>query len=399
MITVYGQPRGRYAEADLERFARAALLVGGRRHLDAHDHLAPPVARRIPLTADLDTAIEDIAATDGDVVVLASGDPGFFGIVRALAERCGPQALDVRPAPSSVSLAFAAAGLAWDDAVVASAHGRDPRPAVAACRRHPKVAVLTAPGFGPADLGAALGGLERTVVVAEDLGSPAERVTTTDVAGLTSGQWRQPAVVLVVDPDRQVGAPRAIAGPDRPDGWALGDDAFAHRDGMITKAEIRAVVLGWLGPGTGDLVWDVGAGSGAVAVECARLGAAVIAIERDPDQQERIAANAARHDVPVQVIAGTAPGVLAGLPDPDAALVGGGGTSVVAAVAERARRACVVTLATVERVGPALRALGDAGLEVTGTQIAASRLAPLPGGGHRLAALNPVTVLLGTRPR
>ena len=92
---------------------------------------------------------------------------------------------------------------------------------------------------------------------------------------------------------------------------------------MITKSATRAFVLSRLGPGPGDLIWDVGAGSGSVAIECARLGAAAIAIERDPESCARIRRNTERHEVHVQLIEGEAPGALHGLPDPDAVFVGG----------------------------------------------------------------------------
>jgi precorrin-6Y C5,15-methyltransferase (decarboxylating) len=333
-------------------------------------------------------------------VVLASGDPGFFGIVRALREAVGPASLRVLPAVSSVATAFARAGLSWDDAMVVSAHGRDPGPAVNVCRRYPKVAVLTEPGFGPAQLGAALAGLDRHLVVAERLGHPDEWVTDASPEGAANRTWAEPNVVLVLAPG--TASEKGWAFPARASAtrWGLDDDAFDHRDGMVTKAEVRALALAWLGPGPGDLVWDVGAGSGSVAVECARLGAAVIAVEPDPEQQGRIAANATRHGVPVEVVAGRAPEALAALPDPDAVFAGGGGPDLEAILAEsarRTRRSIVVALATLERVGPARETLTKAGLEVTGTMLHASRLAPL-GSGHRLAAANPVVLLGGWRP-
>ncbi len=178
MITVVGMdgsPLSPPAEAALRS---ATLVAGGRRHLDALRALAaarggpgpapgpraggvaavaPPGAGvRTVVLGDLGPALDALAAHDGDAVVLASGDPGFFGIVRALRER-GLAAV-VLPAVSSVALAFARAGLPWDDAMVVSAHGRDLRPAVNVCRAHPKVAVLTGPGAGPAAIAAALAG-------------------------------------------------------------------------------------------------------------------------------------------------------------------------------------------------------------------------------------------------
>ncbi len=128
----------------------------------------------VVLKGDLSEALARIEDTEGPVVVLASGDPGFFGIVRLLGERFGRENLRVLPGLSSVALAFARAGLSWDDAVTVSAHGREPRRAVNVCRAHPKVAVLTSPDFGPAELAEALDGLGRSFVVAEKLGE-AER--------------------------------------------------------------------------------------------------------------------------------------------------------------------------------------------------------------------------------
>ncbi|WP_053912659.1 bifunctional cobalt-precorrin-7 (C(5))-methyltransferase/cobalt-precorrin-6B (C(15))-methyltransferase [Streptomyces sp. TP-A0875] len=383
--------------------AGTRLVVGGRRHLDAVP--LPEGARRIvlgPLAPALDAIAEHVA--DGrPVVVLASGDPGFFGIVRALAERLGPERLDVRPGVSSVAAAFARAGLPWDDAVVASAHGRDPRTAANLCRAHPKVAVLTGPGAGPAELGAVLGDLPRVLVVASALGTGAERVERVTPAEAAARDWG-PAVnvVLCLDETRAVGTVRTVAGPARrPAGWALEETEFAHRDSMITKFEVRALALARLGPRPGDLVWDVGAGSGSVAVECARLGAAVTAVEKSPDGVARIGANAAAHGVTVHVVHGTAPGALAALDDPDAVFVGGGGRdlpAVVAACARRARRAVVVAVAALDRVPAARAALAGAGLECGGVLLQSSRLAPLPGDVTRLAAGNPVFLLWGLRP-
>jgi len=162
---------------------------------------------------------------------------------------------------------------------------------------------------------------------------------------------------------------------------------------VITKAEVRALALARLAPGPGMLVWDVGAGSGSVAVECARFGAAVIAVERDETRCERIRANARRHAVDVRTVHGAAPAALAGLPEPDAVFVGGGGLAVVEAVTARHPARIVVALAAIERAGPALAALSAAGYATAGTLVQAARLAPLPGDVHRLAATNPVFLL------
>jgi precorrin-6Y C5,15-methyltransferase (decarboxylating) CbiT subunit len=374
---------------------------------------------------------------------------------------------------SSVALAFARVGLPWDDAAVVSAHGRDLRPAVNVCRAHPKVAVLTGPGTGPAQIGTALAGWDRWLVVCEHLGSAAERITECSPASAASQTWADPNVVLVLastpgpgipgpgspsartpappvttpapgkvivattitkEPDQRHNdheqnsatpppSPRAWLSHSRPSkgseltsirdggtplagasgvrgipdaGWALDEAEFDSRDAVITKAEVRALALARLAPAPGTLVWDVGAGSGSVAVECARFGAAVIAVERDSLRCERIQANAERHAVDVRVVHGEAPGALAGLPVPDSVFVGGGGASAVEAVAARRPARIVVALAAVERAGAAHAALTQAGYAVDGVLLQAARFTPLPGDMHRLAAINPVFLVWAT---
>lgn len=209
MITVVGMGAASGAAPAGDVAAGAELVVGGRRHLDAVR--LPEGVRTVVLGAlapALDTVAEYVAR-GRPVTVLASGDPGFFGIVRALAERFGPERLDVRAGVSSVAAAFARVGLPWDDAVVASAHGRDLRTAVNVCRAHPKVAVLTGPGAGPAELGAALRDDGRVFVVASALGSAEERVERVTPAEAAARDWGTAvSVVLCLDGAR---AP----GPDR----------------------------------------------------------------------------------------------------------------------------------------------------------------------------------------
>ncbi|WDF37127.1 precorrin-6y C5,15-methyltransferase (decarboxylating) subunit CbiE [Streptomyces sp. T12] len=403
-VTVVGTGTGAPLPKDV--LAGAELVVGGRRHLDAV-RLADGVERVVlgALAPALDT-IAEYVAKDRRVVVLASGDPGFFGIVRVLAERFGAERLDVRAGVSSVAAAFARLGLTWDDAVVVSAHGREPHTAVNVCRAHPKVAVLTGPGAGPAELGAALARTApgRVLVVASALGDPArERVERVLPGEAARRDWGTAvSVVLCLDETRAPGGVRTVAGAAAaPAEWALDEGEFAHRDSMITKFEVRALALARLGPRRGDLVWDIGAGSGSVAVECARFGAAVTAVEKTPDGIARIRANAAAHGVDVHVVHGAAPTVLSDLDDPDAVFIGGGGRelpAIVTACARRARRAVVVAMAALDRVPAAREALKSAGFDCDGVLLQSSRLAPLPGDVTRLAATNPVFLLWGVRP-
>lgn len=366
-----------------------------------------PDAAHAPFGA-LDRTLEAIAAADGEVVVLASGDPGWLGIARTLLHALGPDRVTWYPAASSVASAFARAGVVWDDARVVSAHGRDPRTAIAVACAHPKVAVLTAPDCPPTRLLEAVraaGCGPREVVVVERLGHHDERVRHTTLETPEAvADAASPNVVLLLDPDRGPGQCVTLAPPtDVPDGWALPTGAFIHRDGQVSKPEVRALALAHLAPRPGQVIWDVGAGSGAVAVECARFGAAVHAVERDADQVQRIIANAAAHEVSVHVVHGTAPDALAGLPSPDAVFVGGGGRDL-AAICDVAIEAAgpgaraVVALATVERSGPAAARFTDAGWHTETSLVQVADLRPL-GDGHRLVPRNPVLLMLAKAPR
>jgi precorrin-6B C5,15-methyltransferase / cobalt-precorrin-6B C5,C15-methyltransferase len=397
-ITVVGLD-GRPLDEEIARLlADAALVAGGGRHLEM---LGVESDRAFVLEGDLSEALARIEATGGPVVVLASGDPGFFGIVRLLAGRFGRENLRIWPGLSSVALAFARAGLSWDDAVTVSAHGRDPRRAVNVCRAHPKAAVLTSPDFGPAELAEALDGLGRSFVVAEKIGGPNERIFNGDAGTVGGMVWEDPNVVLVLDEERIPGARGWISSSlQSPLRWALPEGEFEHRSGMITKSATRAFVLSRLGPGPGDLIWDVGAGSGSVAIECARLGAAAIAVERDPESCARIRRNAEHHGVRLQIMEATAPQVLRDLSEPDAVFVGGSGGAfeeIVKLSAVRARRAVVLALVTLERVVPAAQLLEDCGLEAETTFLQASEMKGV-GNLHRLAAESAIFVVSGSRP-
>ena len=397
-ITVVGLD-GRPPGEEIERLlADAALVAGGARQLEMlgiDRHLA------VVLEGDLSEALARIEDTEGPVVVLASGDPGFFGIVRLLGARFGRENLRVLPGLSSVAVAFARAGLSWDDAVTVSAHGRDPRLAVNVCRSHPKVAVLTSPEFGPAELAEALHDLGRSFVVAEKLGGPTERVFHGDAGTVAGMEWEDPNVVLVLDERKMPGERGWISSSlQAPSRWALSEEEFEHRSGMITKSTTRAFVLSRLGPGPGDLVWDVGAGSGSVAIECALLGAAAIAVEHDPESCARIRRNAEHHGVRLQIIEAPAPEALRDLPEPDAVFVGGSGDAfeeIVKLSAVRARRAVVLALVALERVVPAARLLEDCGFEVETIFLQASGMKGV-GTLHRLAAESGVFVVSGSRP-
>lgn len=397
MITVIGYDGSPLSEQARGLVADADLVVGGERQVAAARSGAQTV-----VMGPVGPAVDAIAAAHAlgkSVVVIASGDPGFFGITRRL--RAAGLAVDVIPAVSSVATAFARLGLPWDEALVVSAHGRPTGPALNVLRRFGSgptpVAVLTDAASSPAELIRALGDDCPDLHVLERLGEHDERITLVSSEGRADAMvrdWLEPNLVIAGGAGALDDHPWRT-GPEPVQGWALADSAFVHRDGMLTKQDVRAAVLARLAPSVGELVWDVGAGSGSVGVECSRLGAAVVAIEQDPEALPLITTNSATHAAPVRVVHGKAPDALQGLPLPDAVFIGGGGPDVVAAVAGVGPKRVVIALATVERVGPTVAALGDYDVETVLLQV--QHLTPL-GDGHRLSPANPVFIVSGTRP-
>jgi precorrin-6Y C5,15-methyltransferase (decarboxylating) len=314
------------------------VVAGAAHHLALPE--VPPAAERIRL-GSVALAARRIAGHRGTAVVLADGDPGFFGVVRTLRAPEYGLEVEVVPAVSSVATAFARAGMPWDDAQVVVAHRRTLRRAVNVCRAHTKVAVLTSPGAGPAELGLLLEGVHRTFVVCEELGTDREQVSVVTSDRAADHTWRDPNVVIVIGgPAGPVGAGEVgwIAGRDPgtgPRGWALPAEAYGAGLGEGESELLRTAQLARLGPRVGDLVWDIGCAGGAFATEAARAGAAVIAVDRDLEACARTDACARRYGVQLQIVRGTAPHILENLPEPDVVRVGGGGVDVVSAVADR----------------------------------------------------------------
>lgn len=339
------------------------------------------------------------------VCVLASGDPGFFGVLRTLLRALDRRELRVLPAPSSVALAFARLGLPWDDATVVSAHGRPLAAALDVVRTARTAAVLASPESPPEAIGAGLldaGSSMDLVAVCSRLGSPDERVQELSLAELAAGRFDPLSVVVLAGPGGLPitgwtpgggSPPGAARAGGRVLAWGAPEGAYAHRGHMITKSEVRAVVLGKLALPERGVLWDVGAGSGSVGVECASLqpGLTVIAVEARAETAARVSENALALGAAVHVVSGRAPEALRALPAPDRAFVGGGGLEVLDAVAARLRPGgrVVATFSALDRAVAAADRLGHL------VQVTLGRAERLPDGGWRLAGQNPVFVAWG----
>ncbi|MFF9071631.1 precorrin-6y C5,15-methyltransferase (decarboxylating) subunit CbiE [Streptomyces sp. NPDC014872] len=369
-VTVIGWDGSPLTGAATAALSAATLVAGAAHHLALPE--VPAHAERIRL-GSIDLAARRIAGHRGSAVVLADGDPGFFGVVRNLRAPVHGLEVEVVPAVSSVAAAFARAGMPWEDARIVVAHPRTLRRAVNVCRAHHKVAVLTSPGAGPAELALLLEGVHRTFVVCEKLGTAREQVSVVTSERAADHVWRDPNVVIVIGGGSEPQAAGAwIAGHDPGGprgvrGWALPPEAYpADPRGARGEGEspgLRAAQLALLGPRTGDLLWDIGSGGGALAVEAARFGAAVLAVDSDPAACARTVAAARAFGVQVQVVEGRAPQVLERLPEPDVVRIGGGGVAVVTAVTERRPERIVTHASTrdeAEALGAALTGHGYA---------------------------------------
>lgn len=321
------------------------------------------------------------------MVLLASGDPLWFGIGRLLLQHLPAERLRFHPAPTSLQLAFARLGRPWQDASWISLHGRDPEPLAARLQQRPAaLAVLTDPARGGADAVRRIlraSGLEAAyeLWLGERLGHPAERLQRLAPDDPLPPDLDPLHLVLLIALQPAVPPPQALPLFGLADGlWLQHPD----QPGLMTKREVRIQLLADLElPETGVL-WDIGAGVGSVGLEALRLRPALElwAVERRPGAAALIGANADRLGVrPTAVLEGEAPAALAPLPDPDRVLIGGGGRDrrvVLEAVLDRLRPGGVVVLplATVEALAQLRPQLEQAGLAVTVSQIQAWRGAP-----------------------
>ena len=359
-----------------ELVQRAEIVFGGRRHLALAAPLIRGAAR--PWPSPFEGAVKEVLEHRGRAVcVLASGDPYLYGIGSLLARHVDPREVQALPAPSAFSLAAARLGWALADTAQLSLHAR----ALDLVRPHlqpgARVLALTSDGQAPAALARLLTsagfGASRLTVL-EALGGPRERIRSTSAAQLDLDcidDLNVVAIEVAAHPTARVIA-RAVG---------LSDALFEH-DGQITKREIRAITLSSLAPRRGELLWDIGAGAGSVAIEWMLADASLraIAVERNAERTARIKRNATAFGVPgLVVIEGAAPAVLENLEPPDAIFIGGGagdpGVLDRCVLALRSGGRLVVNAVTLETESLVLERRTSLGGELI--QIAVAHAAPL----------------------
>lgn len=365
----------------------AQTLVGGERHLA----LVPSACERLSWKTPLSLTIDDIAARRGTrVCVLASGDPMWFGVGVTLARRFARDEMTIVPQLGAFTLAAARLGWPTGDSVCLTVHGRSIDQLAPHLAPTARLIVLSEDGDTPAQVAAwltARGWGSSRLSVLSRMGGPHEA----RVDGVAR-DWRAPRAddlnTLGIDCVADPGVTGLSTSPGLP------DDVFTH-DGQLTKREIRAATLAALAPLPGQLLWDVGAGCGSIAIEWMRAAprTQALAIEREAARLDLIARNACALGVPkLKPIAGEAPAALAGLAAPDAIFIGGGISH--AGVVETCWQALkpggrlVANVVTIE--GEAILAAWHAQRGGAMTRLAISRLERV-GPYHGWRPLMPVT--------
>ena len=418
MIDVIGTDAGAPASlpAPQQTLLRAATVIAAPQRLQAalQDWLGD--AKPELLSSDDPRALVDSLqsrAADQAVVVLASGDPLWFGLGRILCDRIGAERLRFHPAPTSLQLAFSRIGRPWQDADWVSLHGRDPEILASTLQKRPAaLAVLTDPNQGGAGTVQQMlrsSGLEAStdLWLCENLGHPDERVQLIAPHAALPTDLQPLLIALLIA--REPAAPD----PQQLPLFGLDDGLYLqHSDhpGLMTKREVRIQLLAELALPPQGVLWDLGAGTGSVGLEALRLrpGLQLLAVERRAGGAQLIQRNAQRLGVsPAAVLEADATTVLNGglpsqLSQPDRVLLGGGGAQRERLLQEvltrlRCGGVVVIPLASIEALASVRPLLENAGLAVRVQQLQAWRGQPL-GDGTRLAPMNPTLIVTGTKP-
>ncbi len=339
----------------------------------------------------------------GNIAVLTGGDPLFFGIGRRLIELFGPD-LIIHPALSAPQTACARFREPWDDACFISLHGRDDDNFAARILRRPKTIVFTDYQRTPAliaqgllETGARIGIAQENILmmIAEDLGSPDERLTRGCPREIAAMQFSTLNIVIIKQKQPRPAADFALG---------LNEHEIRHSRGLITKDEVRAATLHHLRLPKQGVLWDIGAGSGSISLEAARLcpELQIFAVEQQPEEQDNITANIRHYQAgSITLVKGRAPEALNSLPRPKRIFIGGSGGRLAEIInysaAALAPRGIIVVNAVINSTrdkAPAL--LHQAGLRIQTSTIQVSR-APFPPETDKIINFKPITIITGKK--
>ena len=383
------------SEETLALINSADELWGSPRLLEMFPETTHPVTLEHELTAQLKTLAE--RSPNRKIVLLASGDPGFYGLGSKLRKMLPDEKLQIIPQPSTIQEAFARADLSLEGAFFLSAHQDIPTELHGALRRYARIGLLTGPKALPQRIAQRVlsyGLNDIRVVVCSNMGLSDEAFFNGTLEECAAREFSALSVILLIEPDNWQPEALDICRPD---------EAYAFCNGLITKHDIRALALQRLKLRETDVFWDIGAGSGALSVEAAEhaWNGRVYAIERNTDCLGLISENRNRFGVDnLEIISGSAPEALANLPTPDAVFIGGSGgclEAILNALETTGKKPLrlVMSFVLLEHVCSALLWFRTQGIEPELVQIAISN-SSLLAGNTRLVPQNPVFLLSGT---
>ncbi len=377
----------------------ADILVGGRRHLAwFEDH--PGEKREIVSPLSGVVAYIKKIMDQKKVVVLASGDPLFYGIGQALVKALGANNVRIFPNISTLAACFSHLKIPWNQAKVISLHGKSPLPElVRALRSEHPVFVLTDPEHNPVWVGDFLlrQGLNQFCIwVFERLGEPDERIRRFLPNTISHANFAEPnAVVLTRKYEEKKLYPLIIGAPEH---W------YEHERGLITKAEVRAITLARLRLSSEHVFWDLGAGSGSVAIEAAIFvkRGQIVAVEKNKSRVAQIKTNAKKFGVDhIKIVEANLPDSIEDLPLPNRVFIGGGGKDLITIMETASERLLpegrmVINAVLVENMTCALEALKRLGFKTDVVQVQISTGESMRVG-TRFSAKNPVWIISGQR--
>jgi precorrin-6Y C5,15-methyltransferase (decarboxylating) len=382
----------------IELLKKSSLIIAGKRLAAVIPEISAPVLPVTPLDSAI-KAIEDGLAK-GNVSVLASGDPLFFGIAKRLIHHFGQEQVLVFPALSSMQEAFSRFKIPWDDAALVSLHGREKHHIAGQLLSCAKTFVFTDKKNSPNRIAKEILNYlqlignsrflsECRLWVAENIGSKKEKVTTGSLVETADRTYSDLNVLCIERPDL----------PERP-AFGLNENEIVHSRGLITKDEVRAAALHRLRLPRKGVFWDVGGGSGSISIEAASMNPqlTVYTVERKSEELENIKENICRFGCfNVIPVAGMAADVLSNLPDPDSVFVGGNGGELKSIVKEAAARLpqhgrLVVNGVIEKTISEAPKLMQKAGLSVEMSTIEIKRKGP-----DGLDSFNPITIMVGQK--
>ena len=388
-------------DRQLSQIRKADILIGADRHLN---YFTDVTARKKKIDRDIKGIADYINQRmhDHSIVVLASGDPLFYGIGAYLSRTFGPDRVSVYPNITAVAAAFARIKETWHDAVVVSLHGRQNEVQfLESVKTFDKIAVLTDPHFNPAYLARKCidaGLTDVKMCVLERLGAEDERVTWHALSQAARLTFAEPNLVIFRRDENSIVSAASLR-------MGLPEELYDHERGLITKAEIRAVTIAKLNLEAGHVFWDLGAGSGSIGIEASLFvkHGRIIAVEKNQKRVQQIERNLKRFNVRnLKVIQGVLPDAMNALPRPDRVFIGGGGKDLAAIIRKaagmlRSPGIIVVNTVLLPNLTAAITSMEEMGLQTDTVQVQINRGRSMPWG-QRLEAENPVWIISAKEP-